>query len=159
MGIFGLLVARLRHGSHGSGSGWIHKKYLPASTLAEWKLTNIACPSPPIPCFKVLSSQPLYQIETTKVVHEHITSIYHKPFETMESLLMSISPMFREKFQEALYTKLADINDTSSSSDQQRQETQTDDGQHFMSQETMISMLTDNSTDALGEPNLNMNNM
>lgn len=77
----------------------------------------------------------------------------------MESLLMSISPMFREKFQEALYTKLADINDTSSSSDQQRQETQTDDGQHFMSQETMISMLTDNSTDALGEPNLNMNNM
>lgn len=123
------------------------------------EINYIACPSPPIPFFKVLSSQPLYQVETTKVVHEHITSVYHKPFETMESLLMSISPMFREKFQEALYTKLADINDTSSSTNQQRQETQQDGGQHPMSQESMIAMLNDNSTDAMGDPNWNMKNM
>lgn len=32
------------------------------------------------------------------------------PFETMDNLLMAISPLFREKFQQALYDKLESVH-------------------------------------------------
>lgn len=32
------------------------------------------------------------------------------PFETMDNLLMAVSPMFRERFQQALYDKLESVH-------------------------------------------------
>lgn len=32
-----------------------------------------------------------------------------KPFESMENLLMTISPIFRERFQQALFDKLQSV--------------------------------------------------
>ncbi|GAB5586983.1 hypothetical protein Unana1_01883 [Umbelopsis nana] len=109
--------------------------------------------------YKVLSCQPLYSIETTKSVFEHIESIMYKPFETMESLLMSISPMFRQKFQEALYNKLADINDTSNNNISERQELQTETSQQPMSQDAIIALLNESAADPLNNTDWNMKNI
>lgn len=92
-------------------------------------------------------------METTKPVVDHIETILYKPFETMESLLMSISPMFREKFQEALYNKLANINsEPSNSSGSQQQEFQHNIGQEAMSQEALMALLNNDPADGLGTP-------
>jgi Protein of unknown function (DUF727) len=90
---------------------------------------------------------------------EHIEATLYKPFETMESLLMSISPMFQVKFQEALYNKLANINAPSNSNNQQRQENLGQGNQQPMSQEAIIALLNDDSTAALGDPNWNIKNI
>lgn len=109
---------------------------------------------------QVLSCSPIYSFETTKSVLEHIEATLYKPFETMESLLMSISPMFQTKFQEALYNKLANINGSSSDSDnQQRQENLSQGNQQPMSQEAIIALLNDDSTAALGDSNWNIKNI
>jgi hypothetical protein len=69
----------------------------------------------------------------------------------MESLLMSISPMFREKFQEALYNKLANINsEPSGSSENPQQEFQHNVGQEQMSQDALMALLNNDPADALG---------
>jgi hypothetical protein len=108
---------------------------------------------------QVLSCSPIYSLETTKSVLENIESTLFKPFETMESLLMFISPMFQAKFQEALYNKLADINEPSSSNNHQRQEKQNQDNQQPMSQEAIIALLNEDSTATLGDSDWNMKNI
>jgi hypothetical protein len=91
---------------------------------------------------------------------EHIEATLYKPFETMESLLMSISPMFQTKFQEALYNKLANINGPSSdNNNQQRQENLSQGNQQPMSQEAIIALLNDDSTADLGDSNWNIKNI
>jgi hypothetical protein len=44
-------------------------------------------------------------LSTAETVEAHIEA----PFESMENLLMTISPMFRERFQQALYDKLQSV--------------------------------------------------
>ncbi|KAJ2961345.1 hypothetical protein NQZ79_g3336 [Umbelopsis isabellina] len=101
--------------------------------------------------YKALSCSPIYTMETTKPVLDHIESVLYKPFETMESLLMSISPMFREKFQEALYNKLANINsEPSNSSETQQQEFQHNIGEEAMSQDALMALLNNDPADDLG---------
>lgn len=83
----------------------------------------------------------------------------YKPFETMESLLMSISPMFRQKFQEALYNKLADINDPSNNNISERQGLQTETSQQPMSQDAIIALLNESAADPLNNTDWNMKNI
>ncbi|KAI9283777.1 hypothetical protein BC943DRAFT_327033 [Umbelopsis sp. AD052] len=106
--------------------------------------------------YKVLSCSPIYSFETTKSVLEHIEATLYKPFETMESLLMTISPMFQAKFQEALYNKLANINAPSTSNDQQPQGNHSQGNQSHMSQEAIIALLNDDPT---SDPNWNIKNI
>lgn len=44
-------------------------------------------------------------LSTAQTVQVHLEA----PFESMENLLMTISPMFRERFQQALYDKLQSV--------------------------------------------------
>jgi hypothetical protein len=44
-------------------------------------------------------------LSTAQTVQAHLEA----PFESMENLLMTISPMFRERFQQALYDKLQSV--------------------------------------------------
>lgn len=41
-------------------------------------------------------------LSTAQTIQAHLEA----PFESMENLLMTISPMFRDRFQQALYDKL-----------------------------------------------------
>ncbi|KAI7848407.1 hypothetical protein BDC45DRAFT_523405 [Circinella umbellata] len=60
--------------------------------------------------YKITSHSPLYSgasaLATTQAILAHI----NQPFETMENLLMTVSPMFCERFQEVLYEKLQSVN-------------------------------------------------
>lgn len=44
-------------------------------------------------------------LSTAQTVQAHLEA----PFESMENLLMTISPMFRARFQQALYDKLQSV--------------------------------------------------
>ncbi|KAG0163711.1 hypothetical protein DFQ28_011348 [Apophysomyces sp. BC1034] len=59
--------------------------------------------------YKVVSCSPLCNIElaltTAQEVHPHMNA----QFESMENLLMTISPMFREKFQQTLFERLQSV--------------------------------------------------
>ncbi|KAI8079126.1 hypothetical protein BDF21DRAFT_399235 [Thamnidium elegans] len=59
--------------------------------------------------YKVTSCSPLCNVDpalsTAQIVQAHIEA----PFESMENLLMTISPMFRDRFQQALYDKLQSV--------------------------------------------------
>ncbi len=44
-------------------------------------------------------------LSTAQTVQAHLEA----PFESMENLLMTISPMFRDRFQQALYDKLQSV--------------------------------------------------
>ena len=72
---------------------------------------------------------------------------------------MSISPMFRQKFQEALYNKLADINDPSNSNISERQGLQTETSQQPMSQDAIIALLNESAADPLNNTDWNMKNI
>lgn len=45
-------------------------------------------------------------LATTQIVQKNL----EVPFESMDNLLMAISPMFRERFQQALYDKLESVH-------------------------------------------------
>ena len=59
---------------------------------------------------KITSHSPLYSgasaLATTQAILAHI----NQPFETMENLLMTVSPMFCQRFQEVLYQKLQSVH-------------------------------------------------
>ncbi|KAI9274790.1 hypothetical protein BDA99DRAFT_498602 [Phascolomyces articulosus] len=60
--------------------------------------------------YKITSHSPLYSgasaLATTQAILAHI----NQPFETMENLLMTVSPMYCQRFQEVLYAKLQSVN-------------------------------------------------
>ncbi|KAI8996920.1 hypothetical protein BDB01DRAFT_751572 [Pilobolus umbonatus] len=59
--------------------------------------------------YKVTSCSPLCNIEPAVSTAHTVQSHLETPFESMENLLMTISPMFRERFQQALYSKLQSV--------------------------------------------------
>ncbi|KAI9309133.1 hypothetical protein BJ944DRAFT_245989 [Cunninghamella echinulata] len=57
--------------------------------------------------YKIASSLPLAHDQNTIQAAEFVQSCVETgPYETMESLLMTISPLFKERFQATLYEKL-----------------------------------------------------
>ncbi|KAI7886908.1 hypothetical protein K492DRAFT_155391 [Lichtheimia hyalospora FSU 10163] len=78
--------------------------------------------------YKVTSYSPLYSGSTTTAATQCVVANLNQPFETMESLLMTISPMFLQRFQELLYQKLDNVQQQQSSENdvilQQQQSTQ-----------------------------------
>ncbi|CEP14295.1 hypothetical protein [Parasitella parasitica] len=70
--------------------------------------------------YKVTSCSPLCNVDpalsTAHTVQAHLES----PFESMENLLMTISPMFRDRFQQELFSKLQSVQQQ-----QQQQQQQT----------------------------------
>ncbi|KAI9318789.1 hypothetical protein BX666DRAFT_1843501, partial [Dichotomocladium elegans] len=59
--------------------------------------------------FKVTSYSPLYSGTTVMATTQTIVSHLNRPFESMENLLMTISPMFTQRFHELLYQKLQTV--------------------------------------------------
>lgn len=60
---------------------------------------------------QITSYSPLYSTSDTIAATQSVVASLNQPFETMESLLMTISPMFSQRFQELLYQKLDDIRE------------------------------------------------
>ncbi|CDH61493.1 hypothetical protein RO3G_08928 [Lichtheimia corymbifera JMRC:FSU:9682] len=56
--------------------------------------------------YKITSYSPLYSTSDTVAATQSVVANLNQPFETMESLLMTISPMFSQRFHELLYQKL-----------------------------------------------------
>ncbi|KAI8880966.1 hypothetical protein K501DRAFT_223897 [Backusella circina FSU 941] len=61
--------------------------------------------------YKVMSCSPLCNGEPSLSTAQTVQSHLEHPFESMENLLMTISPMFRQRFQQALYDKLQSVQD------------------------------------------------
>ncbi|KAI8144918.1 hypothetical protein BJV82DRAFT_606692 [Fennellomyces sp. T-0311] len=70
--------------------------------------------------YKITSHSPLYSgaaaLATTQAILAHI----NQPFETMENLLMTVSPMFCQRFQEVLYQKLQSVHQQQMPEEQQQ---------------------------------------
>ncbi|KAI8645024.1 hypothetical protein BD408DRAFT_339508 [Parasitella parasitica] len=60
--------------------------------------------------YKVGSCSPLSSTSTALATAQIVQKNLEVPFETMDNLLMAISPMFRERFQQALYDKLESVH-------------------------------------------------
>ncbi|CEP20101.1 hypothetical protein [Parasitella parasitica] len=60
--------------------------------------------------YKVGSCSPLSSTSTALATAQIVQKNLEVPFETMDNLLMTISPMFRERFQQALYDKLESVH-------------------------------------------------
>ncbi|KAI8382921.1 hypothetical protein BD560DRAFT_444048 [Blakeslea trispora] len=56
--------------------------------------------------YKVTSCSPLSNVESALSTAQTVQAHLEAPFESMETLLMTISPMFRDRFQQELYSKL-----------------------------------------------------
>ncbi|KAI7905655.1 uncharacterized protein BX663DRAFT_468343 [Cokeromyces recurvatus] len=59
--------------------------------------------------YKVTSCSPLCNVDPAISAAQTVEAHLERPFESMENLLMTISPMFREKFQQELYNKLQNV--------------------------------------------------
>ncbi|KAI8991435.1 hypothetical protein BDF20DRAFT_909217 [Mycotypha africana] len=72
--------------------------------------------------YKVTSCSPLCNMDpalsTAQLVQAHLET----PFESMENLLMTISPMFRDRFQQELYNKLQSVQQHQQQQQQQQQQ-------------------------------------
>lgn len=66
--------------------------------------TNTVCQ------WKVGSCSPLSSTGTALATAQIVQKNLEIPFETMDNLLMAVSPMFRERFQQALYDKLESVH-------------------------------------------------
>lgn len=71
--------------------------------------------------WKVGSCSPLSSTGTALATAQIVQKNLEVPFETMDNLLMAVSPMFRERFQQALYDKLESVH----RHQQQQQQTST----------------------------------
>ncbi|CAO3655926.1 unnamed protein product [Mucor fragilis] len=60
--------------------------------------------------YKVGSCSPLSSTGTSLATAQIVQKNLEVPFETMDNLLMAVSPMFRERFQQALYDKLESVH-------------------------------------------------
>lgn len=58
---------------------------------------------------QVTSCSPLYNVDPALSTAQTVQAHLEAPFESMENLLMTISPMFRARFQQALYDKLQSV--------------------------------------------------
>ncbi|KAF1796120.1 hypothetical protein V8B55DRAFT_1556503 [Mucor lusitanicus] len=67
--------------------------------------------------YKVTSCSPLCNVDPALSTAHTVQAHLEAPFESMENLLMTISPMFRDRFQQELYNKLQSV--------QQQQQQQT----------------------------------
>ncbi|CDS04830.1 hypothetical protein LRAMOSA07360 [Lichtheimia ramosa] len=67
--------------------------------------------------YKITSYSPLHSGSTTIAATQAVVANVNRPFETMESLLMTISPMFLQRFQEVLYQKLDNVRQQQPSED------------------------------------------
>lgn len=56
------------------------------------------------------SCSPLSSTGTALATAQIVQKNLEIPFETMDNLLMAISPLFRERFQQALYDKLESVH-------------------------------------------------
>ncbi|KAI8639217.1 hypothetical protein BD408DRAFT_446156 [Parasitella parasitica] len=59
--------------------------------------------------YKVTSCSPLCNVDPALSTAHTVQAHLEKPFESMENLLMTISPMFRDRFQQELYSKLQSV--------------------------------------------------
>ncbi|KAI9263667.1 hypothetical protein BY458DRAFT_556946 [Sporodiniella umbellata] len=59
--------------------------------------------------YRITSCSPLCSVDPALSTAQTVQSQLERPFETMENLLMTVSPMFREKFQQALFDKLQSV--------------------------------------------------
>ncbi|KAG2200830.1 uncharacterized protein EV154DRAFT_186400 [Mucor mucedo] len=59
--------------------------------------------------YKVTSCSPLCNVDPALSTAQTVQAHLEAPFESMENLLMTISPMFRARFQQALYDKLQSV--------------------------------------------------
>ncbi|KAJ8661913.1 hypothetical protein O0I10_002244 [Lichtheimia ornata] len=80
--------------------------------------------------YKITSYSPLYSTSDTVAATQSVVANLNRPFETMESLLMTISPMFSQRFQELLYQKLDDLREQ-----QQQQQPSNDDNDALLQQQ------------------------
>ncbi|ORE11442.1 hypothetical protein BCV72DRAFT_301017 [Rhizopus microsporus var. microsporus] len=79
--------------------------------------------------YRVTSCSPLCNVDPALSTAQNVQAHLEHNFETMENLLMTISPMFRERFQQALYDKLQSVQSQQlepSSGKQQQQQQQND---------------------------------
>ncbi|KAG2194908.1 uncharacterized protein EV154DRAFT_520062 [Mucor mucedo] len=71
--------------------------------------------------YKVASCSPLSNTKDAMLAAQVVQRNLELLFETMDNLLMAVSPLFRERFQQALYEKLESVHhiqqDPSSQSD------------------------------------------
>lgn len=77
---------------------------------------------------KVTSFSPLSNDETAVLGAQRVQSCMSTTFETMESLLMAISPMFCQRFREVLYQKLQAVHE------QQQQQSSDDTSEQILEQ-------------------------
>ncbi|GAN09711.1 hypothetical protein MAM1_0286c09243 [Mucor ambiguus] len=73
--------------------------------------------------YKVTSCSPLCNVDPALSTAHTVQAHLEAPFESMENLLMTISPMFRDRFQQELYKKLQSVQ-------QQQQQQQDQTSQH-----------------------------
>ncbi|CAO3679673.1 unnamed protein product [Rhizopus stolonifer] len=59
--------------------------------------------------YRVTSCSPLCNVDPALSTANKVQSHLEQPFESMENLLMTVSPMFRETFQQALFDKLQSV--------------------------------------------------
>ncbi|CAO3606990.1 unnamed protein product [Mucor fragilis] len=59
--------------------------------------------------YKVTSCSPLCNVDPALSTAHTVQAHLEAPFESMENLLMTISPMFRDRFQQELYNKLQSV--------------------------------------------------
>jgi hypothetical protein len=71
-----------------------------------------------------MSCSPLCNAEPALSTAQTVQTHLERPFESMENLLMTISPMFRQRFQQALYDKLQSVQDQQQQQHQQQQQQQ-----------------------------------
>ncbi|KAI8391744.1 uncharacterized protein BYT42DRAFT_485943, partial [Radiomyces spectabilis] len=60
--------------------------------------------------YRVTSYSPLSSLDTALTTAQTVQAHLEAPFESMENLLMTISPMFRERFHKALFEKLQSVH-------------------------------------------------
>ncbi|KAI8359812.1 hypothetical protein BD560DRAFT_405339 [Blakeslea trispora] len=60
--------------------------------------------------YRVCSCLPLSNTSTASKTAQNIQKMIELPFESMDNLLLAISPMFREKFQQVLFDKLESVH-------------------------------------------------
>ncbi|KAL1936254.1 hypothetical protein VTP01DRAFT_388 [Rhizomucor pusillus] len=74
--------------------------------------------------YKVTSHSPLCNGPATLTATQTIMAHLNQPFESMENLLMTISPMFCQRFQEALYERLQSVHEQQQQQQQQQPQEQ-----------------------------------
>lgn len=70
------------------------------------------------------SCSPLCNVDPALSTSQTVEAHLEAPFESMESLLMAISPMFRDRFQQELYNKLQCVQQQQQQQQHQQQQQQ-----------------------------------